>query len=72
MSYEVIEQRRDPRAKKGEWSDSLSNLLVFSSVCLALMPVMLGDRLPLIVNAFLSESSVILNQLLGFLTGLLS
>lgn len=44
--------------KKLELSDSVSNLLVVSSVSLAFMPFLLGDQLILIVNGFLTEANV--------------
>lgn len=48
--------------KNFEWSDSTSNLLVVSSVLLALAPFVLGDQLGLIVSGLLKEASVMMDQ----------
>lgn len=48
--------------KNFEWSDSTSNLLVFSSVLLALAPFVLGDQLGLIVSGLLKEAAVMMDQ----------
>jgi hypothetical protein len=58
--------------KKIEMSDVASNLLVVSSVMLAITPFMLGDRLVLIASSMLREGTIMLNQLSTYLTGLLS
>jgi hypothetical protein len=49
--------------KKLEWSDSASNLLVVSSVLLAMTPLLLGDQLIVIAGGFLREAAVMLDQL---------
>ena len=48
--------------KNFEWSDTTSNLLVFSSVLLAFTPLLLGDQLVLIVSGFLKEAAVMMDQ----------
>ena len=48
--------------KKLEWSDSTSNLLVVSSVLLAMTPFLLGDKLILIVTGFMREAAVMFDQ----------
>jgi len=58
--------------KRIEMSDVASNLLVVSSVMLAITPFMLGDRLVLIASSMLREGTIMLNQLSTYLTSLLS
>ena len=58
--------------RKLEASETLSNLLIFTSVSLAFTPLLLGDRLLLIVTSFVNESFVILNQFSAYLTQLIS
>ena len=48
--------------KNFEWSDSTSNLLVVSSLLLALAPFVLGDQLGLIVSSLLKEAAVMMDQ----------
>lgn len=48
--------------KNFEWSDSASNLLVVSSVLLAITPFLLGDQLILIVTGFMREAAVMFDQ----------
>lgn len=48
--------------KKLEWSDLTSNLLVVSSVLLAMTPFLLGDQLILIVTGLMTEASVMFDQ----------
>lgn len=56
--------------KKLELSDSVSNLLVVSSVTLALTPFLLGDHLILVVNSFVTEASVMFDQFSAYLARL--
>ena len=62
----------DSSVKKFELSDSVSNLLLVSSVMLAFTPFLLGDRLILIVTGFMKEGAVMIDQFGMFLTKLLS
>jgi hypothetical protein len=57
--------------KKIEMSDVASNVLVVSSVMLAITPFILGDRLVLIASSMFREGSIMLNQLSTYLTSLL-
>ena len=58
--------------KKLELSESVSNLLVFSSVSLAFVPFILGDQLILIVNGFVAEASVMFDQFSTYLVRMMS
>jgi hypothetical protein len=58
--------------KKLELSESVSNLLMISSVSLAFIPFLLGDQLILIVNGFMNEASVMFDQFSTYLVRLLS
>jgi hypothetical protein len=57
--------------KKLEWSDSTSNLLVVSSVLLAMMPFLLGDQLIPIVTGLMREAAVTIEQFRSNLASLL-
>ena len=52
--------------KNFEWSDATSNLLIVSSVLLALTPLVLGDQLFLIVTGFMKEGAVMIDQFGAF------
>lgn len=56
--------------KNFEWSDSTSNLLVVSSVLLAVTPFLLGDRLIPIVTGFMREAAVMMDQFSSSLASL--
>ena len=56
--------------KKLEWSDSTSNLLVISSVLMAMTPFLLGDKLVPIVTGFMREAAVMLDQFSSSLASL--
>ena len=58
--------------KKLELSDTTSNLLVVSSVLLAMTPFLLGDQLVVIVTGFMKEASVMIDQFSDYLIRLLS
>ena len=49
--------------KKLEISELTSNLLVASSVLLAVAPLLLGDRLLLIVTSGLREGTIVIDSL---------
>ena len=56
--------------KKNEFSEVGSNLLIFGSVTLAIMPFLLGDRLFLIVTGLMKEGGVMIDQLGNYLSWL--
>lgn len=58
--------------KKNELSETASNMLIFSSVSVALTPFLLGDRLIPIVTAFVSDGGMLVNQLSDYVWWLLS
>ena len=58
--------------KKNEFSELLSNLLMFGSVSLAFMPLILGDRLLLVVTGLMQEGSVMINQVHNYISWLIS
>ena len=58
--------------KKIEITDVTSNLLVFSSVMLAFMPFILGDKLVLIAQSAIRESAIMCNEFSTFLVRMLS
>jgi hypothetical protein len=58
--------------KRFELSQSVSNLLLFSSVLLAATPFVLGDRLVLIVGTAMRECAVMFDQFSAYLTRLVS
>lgn len=56
--------------KKNEFSEVGSNLLIFGSVTLAIMPFLLGDRLFMIVTGLMKEGGVMIDQLGNYLSWL--
>lgn len=56
--------------KKSDLSDAASNLLVVGSVSLAVAPFVLGDRLILIVSAFMKEGGVLIDQFSNYVSWL--
>jgi hypothetical protein len=58
--------------RKSDLSDAASNLLIVGSVSLAFAPVVLGDRLVLIVTGFMKESGVVLDQFSNYVLWLFS
>lgn len=58
--------------KKIELSESVSNLLVVSSVSIAFLPFLLGDQLILIGNGFIIEASVMFDQFSTYVVRLMS
>jgi len=58
--------------KKLEISELTSNLLVASSVLLAVAPLLLGDQLLIVVTSGLREGTIVIDQFINYLTGLLS
>jgi hypothetical protein len=57
--------------KKLELSEMTSNLLVLSSVLLALSPLLLGEKLPLMVATALREGPIAIQDFFGYLIGFL-
>ncbi|HET9525716.1 MAG TPA: hypothetical protein VFO99_06095 [Pyrinomonadaceae bacterium] len=58
--------------KKNDLSEAASNMLIFSSVSVAVMPFLLGDRLIPIVTGFMRDGGVILDQFSNYVWWLLS
>ena len=58
--------------KKNEFSEIASNLLIIGSVSLAFTPLVLGDRLVLVVTGLMQEGGVMVNQVSSYLTWLVS
>ena len=58
--------------KKSDFSEPVSNLLIFGSVSLALAPFLLGDRLILIVTGLMKEGGVMIDQFGNYLSWLVS
>ena len=53
--------------KNVEWSNATSNLLIFTSVLLAVTPLLLGDQLFLIVTSGMKEGAVMIDQFGAYL-----
>ena len=58
--------------KKTDVSEALSNMLIFSSVSVALVPFLLGDRLIPIVTGFMRDGGTMLSQFSTYIQWLLS
>jgi hypothetical protein len=58
--------------KKSELSDAASNLLIVGSVSLAFAPLLLGDRLVLVVTGLMRDGGVLIDQFSNYLTWLVS
>jgi hypothetical protein len=58
--------------KKIEISETASNLLVASSVTVAVTPFILGDNLMLLFNSIMREGMVIFDQISNYLVWLVS
>ena len=58
--------------KKNELSEATSNILIFSSVSVAVTPFLLGDRLIPIVTGLVSDGGMLINQLSDYVHWLLS
>lgn len=58
--------------KKNEFSELLSNLLIFGSVSLAVMPFLLGDRLVIVVADLMREGGVMITQFNNYISWLIS
>jgi hypothetical protein len=58
--------------RKSDLSDAASNLLIVGSVSLAVAPLVLGDRLVLIVAGFMKDGGVLLDQFSNYVLYLFS
>jgi hypothetical protein len=58
--------------KKNDLSEAASNMLIFSSISVALMPFVLGDRLIPIVAGFMRDGGVMISQFQDYLWWLVS
>ncbi len=58
--------------KKNEFSELASNLLMVGSVSLAFTPLLLGDRLILIVSGLMDEGGMMIDQFGNYLVWLVS
>ena len=58
--------------KKNDVSEAVSNMLIFSSVSVALIPFLLGDRLIPIVTGFMRDGGTLINQFSAYVNWLLS
>lgn len=58
--------------KRNDLSEAASNMLIFSSVSVALVPFLLGDRLIPVVTGFMHEGGAILNQFSDYIWWLFS
>jgi hypothetical protein len=58
--------------KKNELSETASNMLIFSSVSVAFMPFLLGDRLIPIFTGFMRDGGILINQLSDYVWWLVS
>jgi hypothetical protein len=58
--------------KKNEFSEVASNLLIFGSVSLAFAPLLLGDKLLLIVSGLMKDGGVMITQLTNYVNWLVS
>jgi hypothetical protein len=58
--------------KKNEFSESASNLLIFGSVSLAFAPLLLGDRLDMVVAGLMRDGAVLISQFSNYVIWLVS
>jgi hypothetical protein len=58
--------------KKNDLSEATSNVLIFSSVSVALMPFLLGDRLIPIVTGLMRDGGLMINHVSDYVWWLLS
>ena len=54
--------------KKNEFSEIASNLLIVGSVSLAFAPLLLGDKLLLIVSGLMKDGGVMITQITNYVT----
>lgn len=58
--------------KKNDLSEAASNLLIFSSVTVALMPFLLGDQLIPFLNGFMKDGGALVDQVTSYVMWLFS
>jgi hypothetical protein len=58
--------------KKNDVSEAVSNMLIFSSLSVALMPFLLGDRLIPIVTGVMRDGGTMLSQFSNYIQWLFS
>lgn len=58
--------------KKTDLSEAASNVLIFSSVTVALMPFLLGDQLLVLVGGFMQEGGLLVTQFNDYVMWLVS
>jgi len=58
--------------KKNELSEATSNILIFSSVSVALTPFLLGDRLIPVFTGFMRDGGILIDQASNYIWWLLS
>jgi len=58
--------------KKNEFSETASNLLIVGSVSLAFAPVLLGDRLGVVVSGLMRDGAVLISQFSNYVSWLVS
>lgn len=58
--------------KKNELSEATSNILIFSSVSVAVTPFLLGDRLIPIVTGFVRDGGMLIDQFSNYVWWLVS
>ena len=58
--------------KKHEMSEAASNLLIFSSVTVALMPFLLGDQLLVVLSGLMHEGGSMVNRISDYVMWLVS
>lgn len=58
--------------KKNEMSEAASNMLIFSSVSVAVTPFLLGDRLIPILTGFMRDGGILIDQVSNYVWWLVS
>ena len=58
--------------KKNELSEATSNILIFSSVSVAVTPFLLGDRLIPILSGFVRDGGILIDHVSNYVWWLLS
>jgi hypothetical protein len=58
--------------KKNELSETASNMLIFSSVSVAVTPFLLGDRLIPILTGFVRDGGILIDQFSNYVWWLVS
>jgi hypothetical protein len=58
--------------KKNEMSEAASNMLIFSSVSVAVTPFLLGDRLIPVLTGFVRDGGILIDQFSNYVWWLVS